>query len=94
MKKIAVAMLALALSACAGSGSIKWDNVRQLQVGMTEKEVVEKVGRPYRVSGKGDGTEVWVWVYVNTMTGSNESMSVIMKDGKATSVPKVPDSFK
>ena len=94
MNKIAVLVLAVVLAACAGSGSIKWDNVRQLQVGMTEKEVVEKIGRPYRVTGKGDGTEVWVWVHVNPITFASQSVSVGMKDGKVTSVPKVPDSFK
>jgi len=92
MKKIAASFLFLLLVACAGSGSIKWDNVRQLQVGMTEKEVTAKMGRPYSVTAKGDGTQIWVWVNVNLAMGT-QSVALVMKDGKLTQVPKVPDSF-
>jgi len=93
MKNLIVLVFVLMLTACAGSGGIEWDNVRQLTVGMTEHEVTEKVGTPYSVTSKSDGTEIWVWVHVNLLAGT-ETMSVIMKNGNAIQVPKVPDSFR
>jgi hypothetical protein len=87
-------LLAAILSSCAGSGSIKWDNVRSLREGMTKQEVEQRMGPPYSVTAKADGTEIWVWVHVNGLTMGSESASVVFKDGKASSVPKVPDSYK
>lgn len=52
MKNLIVLVFVLMLTACAGSGGIEWDDVRQLTVGMTEHEVTEKVGTPYSVTSK------------------------------------------
>lgn len=93
MKKITIFIAIIAITACAGSGNIKRDDVRQLKTGMTEKEVTDIVGPPYSVRAKSDGTEVWIWVHVNLMMGT-ESMSLAMKDGKVVQIPKVPESFK
>jgi hypothetical protein len=76
-----------------GSGSIKWDDARQLRVGMTESELTAKMGTPYSVTSKSDGTEIWVWVNVDLLMGT-QTMSVIIKDGKVVTVPKIPDSFR
>ncbi len=95
MKKIIILAFALMLSACSmgGSGSIKWDDARQLRVGMTESELTAKMGTPYSVTSKSDGTEIWVWVNVDLLMGT-QTMSVIIKDGKVVTVPKIPDSFR
>ena len=93
MGKIAALVFALLLAACAGSDNINWDNVRQLKIGMTEKEVTAELGSPYSVTAKSDGTQIWVWVNVNLLMGGTKSVSVIMKDGKAIQVPIVPASF-
>ena len=83
------------LTACAGSGSIKWDNARQLKSGMTESEVTSLMGRPYAVQLVGDdGQYQWVWVHVNMMTGgAPQKMTAIFKDGVVTKVPVSPASF-
>ena len=65
-----IAILAVALlTACAGSGTIKWDQARSLKVGMTETQVTSLMGRPYQAQVVGnDGTYRWVWVNVNMLT--------------------------
>ena len=95
MKKLIILAFALMLSGCSmgGSGSIKWDDARQLRVGMTESELTSKMGTPYSVTSKSDGTEIWVWVNVDLLMGT-QTMSVIIKDGKVVTVPKIPDSFR
>jgi len=95
MKKLMILAFALILSACSmgGSGSIKWDNARQLRVGMTESELTAKMGAPYQVTSKSDGTEMWQWINVDMMFGTQQ-LSVILKDSKVITVPKVPDSFR
>lgn len=95
MKKLIIFSFALILSACSmgGSGSIKWDDARQLTVGMTPSELTTKMGTPYSVTSKSDGTEIWQWVNVDMMFGVQQ-LSVILKDGKVVTVPKIPDSFR
>ena len=91
--RIATPAYVLSLSACAGSGSINWDQARQLKVGMTEAELVRTLGQPYSVVSKSDGTQMWIWVNVVAFGGA-EHLSVAMKDGKATQVPVIPATFK
>ena len=94
--KTLVATLAMALlTACAGSGAIKWDQARSIKVGMTEAQVTSLMGRPYQAQVVGnDGTYRWVWVNVNMMTGgSPEKMTAEFKDGVVVSVPMIPASF-
>lgn len=91
MRYIAVMLLALAVAACAGT-PFRFDNARQVKVGMTESEVTQLMGSPYMVTAKGE-EQIWVWSYSNLMTG-NRVVSFTMKDGKVLSVPTIPESFK
>ena len=91
--KLVTGACVLSLSACAGSGSINWDQARQLKVGMSEADLVRTLGRPYSIVSKSDGTQMWIWVNVIAFGGA-ENLSVAMRDGKATQVPVIPDSFK
>ena len=88
-----LALCVLLLSACAGSGNINWDQARQLKVGMSEADLVRTLGQPYSIVSKSDGTQMWIWVNVIAFGGA-ENLSVAMRDGKATQVPIIPDSFK
>ncbi len=94
-KKLLVIATVFLFAACAGSGSIKWDNARQLKNGMTESEVTALMGRPYAVQLVGDdGQYQWVWVHVNMMTGgAPQKMTAIFKDCVVTKVPVIPASF-
>ena len=92
MRYIAIAVLTSALIACAGS-PFRFENARQVKVGMTEAEVTQLMGRPYMVTSKGE-EQICVWSYANGMTGGSRSISFIMKDGKVSTVPTIPDSFK
>ena len=92
-KKTAAVICILLVAACAGSGSISWDQARQLKIGMTEAELVHSLGRPYSVVSKADGTQLWIWVNA-TALGSAQSLSVGMKDRKVHQVPIIPDSFR
>lgn len=93
MKMIAAIILAISVTACAGSGKINWNNARQVKLGMSEQQVTALLGRPYSVTAKPDGTQIWVWVNANGMTGSTSSIAIPMKGGVTTADLKVPDSF-
>ena len=95
MKKLLAILAVSMLTACAGSGSIKWDDARQLKVGMTEKEVSEVMGKPYQAPVvRNDGTYRWVWVDVNLMRGGGaQTMTADFKDGVVVNVPIIPGSF-
>lgn len=93
VKNLIAFLFALSLTACAGSGGIKWDNVRQVKQGMTEQQLTNLMGRPYSVTSKGDGTQIWVWVHVNLLTGTS-SLAIPMKEGLVIADMKIPDSFK
>lgn len=95
MKRLFALLVLVFLTACAGSGSIEWDDARQLKVGMTEKEVTKLMGRPYQAQVIGsDGSYRWVWVNVNLMRSSGaEKMTAMFKDGVVVEVPVIPASF-
>lgn len=94
MKKLfAVIALSAMLAACAGSGSIRWDNARQVKAGMTKQEVGALMGQPYSVQTVDKGSEKWVWVHV-TPFGGAESAHLTFKDGKVTQAWEIPESFK
>lgn len=88
--KILMACVALWLAGCAGT-NFKWDDARQLKKGMTQQEVTALVGKPYMVVSKGEGVQRWVWSSASML--SAKSMAVTFKDGIATDVPDIPDSF-
>lgn len=98
--QFAALVLAAAMSAgCAsmiGAGtSIDWDKARQVKGGMTEQEVSGLMGKPYSVTAKPDGTQVWVWSYASMLTGKTQSAALPFdKDGKAVGGFNIPASFK
>lgn len=84
-----------ALTACGTHGTeFEWDSVRQVEVGMTKDQVTSALGRPYRQSSRADGTGVWSRVAVDRLTFASKSASVIFKEGRVSSVPKLPEEFK
>ena len=91
MKKL-IAFLILSLTACAGT-PFKWDDVRQIQPGMTPDEVTKLIGPPTTVSVTGDMT-IYAWAHVNMLSSSTKSLSVIFRDGKVSKAPSIPAGFK
>ena len=92
MKYLLVALLSSFLVACAGT-PFRFENARQVKIGMAETEVTQLMGRPYMVTTRGD-EQIWVWSHANGMTGATQSISFIMKDGRVSTVPTIPESFK
>ncbi len=90
-KTLCMLALSAAISGCAGT-SFKWDQARQVKEGMTEAEVTQLMGAPYLVKSGQDGM-VWVWSHADAFAGSR-SVSVVIKDGKVTKAPVIPESFK
>lgn len=88
---IAACLLAGALAGCAGT-NFKYDNARQVKVGMTEAEVTQLMGRPYSVISTPNG-QTWVWSHANGFTGSSRAVSFKFADGRVTEVPSIPESF-
>lgn len=91
-KPLLATALAIVLSGCAGT-SINWNDARQLRAGMTEAEVTELVGRPYAVTSRGQD-QIWIWSHANGMTGSSQSMSVVMRGGRLVDAPTIPEAFR
>lgn len=80
--------LALLVSGCMGT-YFNNARVRQLQVGMSQQQVREIMGKPYSTIASADGTTKWVWAY-GTAVGYGRGASVIFREGVAVSVPPVP----
>lgn len=80
------------LAGCAGT-NFSYDQARKVQVGMSEREVVSIMGKPYSVISRPDG-QVWVWSYANGMSGRSRAVSFILKDGVVVKIPSIPESFK
>lgn len=91
MKNTVILLIAFLLSACAGSGAIKWDDARQIKIGMTEKEVTKLMGNPYQIQVVGE-KDRWVWVNVVAFGGVSK-MTAEFKNGVVVEVPRVPESF-
>lgn len=89
--RIAIALLILALTACAGT-AFKWDSARQITAGMNEQEVTALMGPPFMVQSKQGGV-IWVWSYADAFAGS-KVVSVVFVDGKVSEPPPIPVSFK
>jgi outer membrane protein assembly factor BamE (lipoprotein component of BamABCDE complex) len=90
MKKL-IAILALSLTACAGT-PFKWSQARQIQPGMSTTEVTQLVGAPNSVKSQGD-VLTYVWVYVSSFSGTR-TLRVDFRDGKAISAPPIPPEFQ
>ena len=89
---LAILILATLLAGCAGT-PFKWQSVRSIQVGDTQSQVHEAMGKPYLVKVAED-IETWVWSYSNTLSGVTRSVSLSFQDGVVVKVPTIPDSFK
>ncbi len=92
MKKLAVVLFAVFLSACATSGNeITQQQIDQIVKGQTTKpDLLSMLGRPQSVIANSDGTEILTWAYAHVgFMGSNvksTGLSVIIgQDGKVTS---------
>jgi outer membrane protein assembly factor BamE (lipoprotein component of BamABCDE complex) len=93
MRFVSAVVLVLLMTACAsGSGRINWDHARQVKPGMTQQEVAALMGKPYMVMAKGSGVQTHAWISASAFEGSS-TMSVTFKNGIATDVPEIPDSF-
>ncbi|TBU75196.1 outer membrane protein assembly factor BamE domain-containing protein [Phytopseudomonas daroniae] len=91
MRIIISVLLAAVLYGCAGT-NFSFDKARQVEVGMTEAQVQQLLGRPYTVVSRG-GSQLWVWSHGNAFGGSR-SVSFEMQNGQVVSVPEIPSSFK
>lgn len=91
MKTIHTLLLAITLSACAGT-AFQWDTARQIKAGMSEQEVQALMGPPYLVQSKPDGL-VWVWSHAGAFSGV-KTVSVVFRDGKVVQAPQIPQAFK
>ena len=88
--RLALAALALILSACAGT-PFKWSDARQIQPGMTPTEVAQLVGPPTTIKANGE-TLTYVWAYVSSFSGSR-TLRVDFRDGRAIKAPPIPPEF-
>ena len=84
-------VLSALITGCAGTSS-KWEQARQIKEGMTEAEVTQLMGAPYLVKSTQDGV-VWVWSHADAFAGAR-SVSLVIKDGKVTKAPAIPEAFK
>ncbi len=95
MVKLFSLLLMICLAGCAGT-NFKWDNVRSVKLGMDKQAVVNVVGAPSRtvaVNTPEGVKETYIWVYADAFSGS-KSVSVVFMNGKAISIPPIPDEYK
>jgi hypothetical protein len=91
-KYIAVIVLAswalTGISACTLAGnSFKWSDVKALQPGMTQEEVIKRLGKPTSVQSAGNRMTL-VWANV-TLTHIN-TVRLDFEDGKLKELPYIP----
>ena len=82
MKRFIPALIiTLAVTGCTNVGS----RTKSVQVGMTEQQLTEILGKPEVVTNRSDGTQVWVYAFG---PGSDATTaSYVLKDGKVVSLP-------
>src|SRR5690349_18091520 len=78
----------------AARSNFTWQNVRQLQIGMTKDEVTARMGQSGAINSRGV-QEVWAWVHVNAtpLGADTKCVSVVFQNGKVTEVPTIPSEF-
>lgn len=101
MKLVALALISILMISCASAGTyFYWNDVRALKVGMTKQEVVDRLGPPNNTTAskvEGGLQEKYIWSYAKTnmlMGTKSRSVSVTFLDGKAVSVPTVPEDYR
>lgn len=92
MRALATLLAVTFFAGCAGT-NFSYDKARQVQVGMTEGELIELMGKPYSVIAR-SGSQMWVWSYANSLSGSSRAVSYELRDGRVVSVPEIPGSFR
>jgi len=92
MRALVTLLLIAALSGCAGT-NFSYDNARKVQVGMTEAQLIQLMGRPYMVTTRGN-EQMWVWSRANGFTGLSRAVSFKMKNGVVSEIPVIPESFR
>ena len=92
MKNLLCIIAAAALlCGCAGT-NFKFDQARQVEIGMTTADVERIMGKPYMVTTRG-AQDIWVYSYCSAMFAT-KTVSFVFADGKVVEVPRIPDSFK
>ncbi len=81
-----------AILGCATGQKFTFDQVGQVQLGMTESQVLEILPPPGTKRTNPDGTEGWVWRY-SDLAGSRWA-SIVFKNGVVTSVPEELESVR
>ena len=89
--KIIIAALCLCLGGCYGT-RFSYDEARQVQVGMTDEQVIDIMGNPYQIRSQLNG-EQWLYHYVNGFTMGSKSVSFWIKDGKVTVIPNISNAL-
>ena len=87
--KIVLAALCLAVSACALAANA--DDRRFIRTGMSEGEVLMKIGKPdskSEVSGGGARVTVQRWIYMPTAGDSQTITTIVMKNGQVEEVDR------
>lgn len=91
IKYICAGLLAVFLTGCAGT-KFSYDQARKVQVGMTEAEVTQLMGRPYSVTSRGN-EQMWVWSHAKAFSGAR-AVSFKFSNGRVVEVPSIPESFR
>lgn len=84
-------LVALVFAGCVGT-HFNFDEVRQVQPGMTEQQVQQIMGKPNVVTAQGNRIR-WVYAY-GTAVGTGASASFVFENGRVVEVPVVPASFR
>jgi outer membrane protein assembly factor BamE (lipoprotein component of BamABCDE complex) len=85
MKRTLLALIvSLAVTGCTGT-FFYVNQTRSVQVGMTEQQLTDILGKPEVVTARADGTRVWVYVFGPGSYAT--TASYVLKDGKVASVP-------
>lgn len=79
MRKLAVALIGLGLSACVSGGTkVTQQDVSQFQKGVTtEQEVVAKLGKPNGSSATSTGTKIDVYSYVHSAANAASYIPIV-----------------
>ena len=84
MKRTLLALIvSLAVTGCTGT-FFYVDHTRSVQVGMTEQQLTETLGKPEVVTTRADGAKVWVYAFGPGSYAT--TASYVLKDGKVVSV--------
>ncbi len=84
-------VLALTLTGCLSSLTTE-DYNRPVQVGMTEKQLTDSIGKPEVITKRPDGSQVWVYSF--GLGVDAKQVFYILKDGKVVDIPPASADVK